>query len=121
MVVQKPEISHPDRSAGWVVVAIVAVIAICAVSFMVTQRPREALAVAEGDTLTGEMLRGPQPAPAQPPVRARAAIDSQAATRAGAKAAAAAEQAANSADAIPAAALDANAAASNASAIESAR
>ncbi len=43
----------PGRSAGWVVAAIVAVVAVCAVSFMITQRPQEAVAVAEGEGLTG--------------------------------------------------------------------
>ncbi len=52
----------PGRSAGWVVAAIVAVVAVCAVSFMITQRPQEALAVAEGDPLTGEMQRDSRPA-----------------------------------------------------------
>ncbi len=39
----------PGRGAGWVVAAIVAVVAVCAVSFMITQRPQDALAVAAGD------------------------------------------------------------------------
>jgi hypothetical protein len=56
MVGQKHDPS--GRGAGWVVAAIVAVVAICAVSFMITQRPQEAIAVAEGDPLTGD--RAPQ-------------------------------------------------------------
>ena len=106
---------HPSRqSAGWVVAAIVAVVAVCAVSFMITQRPQEAMAVAAGDPLTGDMLRGPQKTPTTPggapeairvhPLAANAAPERNAA--------------------VPAptlGALDATAVGSNASAVEPAR
>ena len=54
------EKAPPPRTAGWVVAAIVAVVAVCAVSFMVSQRPQEAIAVAEGDALTGAPPRAPR-------------------------------------------------------------
>lgn len=85
--------------------AIVAVVAVCAVSFMISQRPQEAIAVAEGDPLTGEVLRGPQTAPPAPaplrPIRRPAAPAL--------------------AQATPGAALSAEDAASDASAVEPAR
>ncbi len=56
----------PERSTGWVVAAIVAVVAVCAVTFMITQRPQEAMAVAEGDPLTGEVSPAPQMARTTP-------------------------------------------------------
>jgi hypothetical protein len=61
----------PGRNAGWVVAAIVAVVAICAVSFMITQRPQEAVAVAEGDPLTGEIQSNRQPAHPTAPAAVR--------------------------------------------------
>lgn len=53
----------PQRTAGWVVAAIVAVVAVCAVSFMISQRRQEAIAVAEGDALTGAPPRAPRNGP----------------------------------------------------------
>ncbi len=53
----------PPRTAGWVVAAIVAVVAVCAVSFMISQRPQEAIAVAEGDPLASAP---PRPVPTAP-------------------------------------------------------
>lgn len=62
------------RSAGWIVAAMVAVIAVCAVSFMVSQRPREAIAVAEGDPLIGEAARATRTAPSAVPTPLRPMI-----------------------------------------------
>jgi len=47
----------PQRNTGWIVAAIVAVVAVCAVSFMVSQRPQEAIAVSEGDPKRGAPQR----------------------------------------------------------------
>ena len=55
---------HPSgQSAGWVIAAIVAVVAVCAISFMISQRPREAIAIAAGDTATSRTPLGSQTAP----------------------------------------------------------
>jgi hypothetical protein len=98
----------PGRSAGWVVAAIVAVVAICAVSFMITQRPQEAVAVAEGDALTGEMQSSQTPAqptaPAATPVNPPDGADTG--------------RTPPEPYIPPRTAMDANSAASNASAIE---
>jgi hypothetical protein len=103
------------KGAGWIVAAIVAAVAICAVSFMVTQRPRAAMAVAEGDPLTGEILRVPQtaagPATGPPAVHAQAARTTDAAVA----------DTAAVAQAAPSSAMDANTAGSNASTVETAR
>jgi hypothetical protein len=105
----------PGRGAGWVAAAIVAVVAVCAVSFMITQRPQEAMAVAEGDPLTGEMQNGQTPAHPTTPGDAPEAIS---------------VKPLDGADTgrippepyiPPRTAIDANAAASNASAVEPAR
>lgn len=104
----------PRQSAGWVVAAIVAVVAVCAVSFMITQRPQQAMAVAEGDPLTGEMLRGPQSPPTTPggapeTIRVHPLAANQAPKRDAAL------------PALSLGPLDATAVGSNASAVESAR
>ena len=97
----------PGRGAGWVVAAIVAVIAICAVSFMVTQRPQQAIAVAQGDAVTSKMQHG------QPPTRpTRPATESVSPD--GADTGRTAPEPSNP----PRTAMDANAAGSNASALE---
>jgi hypothetical protein len=70
-------ISPSGQSAGWIVAAIVAVIAICAVSFMLSQRPRLAIAVAEGDPLMEEAARvAPSATKAAIPAPAASAIES---------------------------------------------
>ncbi len=102
------------KESGWVVAAIVAVVAVCAVSFMISQRPRQAMAVAAGDTLGGEM-RGPQAITASPDaVVAPAPVERQAAAAP-----------AHVRSSVPhqspyPSAFDANAAAANASATEQA-
>lgn len=56
----------PERRAGWVVAAIIAVVAVCAVSFMVAQRPQEAIAVAEGGSLASAPAHRLPTAPTTP-------------------------------------------------------
>jgi hypothetical protein len=61
------EESHsPERNAGWVVAAIIAVVAVCAISFMIAQRPQEAIAVAQGEALTRTPLHRLPTAPTTP-------------------------------------------------------
>ena len=98
----------PRRSTGWVVAAIVAVVAVCAVSFMISQRPQEAIAVAEGDPLTGAPAR---PAPTTPSsVAAPVRINPPDGADTG--------RIAPEPSVAPRTAMDANAAGSNASAVE---
>ena len=85
-------------------------VAVCAVSFMITQRPQEAVAVAEGDPLTGEMQRGQQPAHPTAPAAIRINPPDGADTG----------RTPPEPYIPPQTAMDANAAASNASAVESA-
>lgn len=104
--------SHPPGGiAGWVVAAMVAVVAVCAVSFMITQRPREALAVAGGDPMHEAPPRAALMAPTTP---------SDAAPARGANPPDGADtgRIAPEPFVAPRTAMDANAAASNASALE---
>jgi hypothetical protein len=76
----------PQRRAGWVVAAIVAVVAVCAVSFMISQRPQEAIAVAEGDAAQAVRVNPPDGADTgriapEPYVAPRTAMDANAAGR----------------------------------------
>ena len=110
-MVEKKSDPPPRPTAGWGVAAIVAVVAVCAVSFMVSQKPQQAMAVAEGDPLTAVTPRAPRAAPI-PAGRGPEAI------RANPPDGADTGRLAPEPYTPPRTAMDANAAGSNASAIE---
>lgn len=68
-----PKHDQPGRGAGWVVAAIVAVVAVCAVTFMVMQRPQGPVAVADRTAASAD-LRGAQQTPPATPGGAPEAI-----------------------------------------------